>query len=88
MTKTTDFAPPAGGMRPPRNVRTDLYDLSAVRVKSELDLHIVRVLELHPKLKVRFRNYDLASLDHDTKMILLDDIDGVLGVKTLKRRDT
>jgi hypothetical protein len=88
MTKTTDFAPPAGGMRPPRNVRTDLYDLSAVRVKSELDLHIVRVLELHPKLKVRVRNYDLASLDHDTKMILLDDINGVLGVKTLKRRDT
>lgn len=88
MTKTADFAPPAGAMRPPRNVRTDLDDLSAVRVKSELDLHIVRVLELHPKLKVRFRKYDLASLDHDTKMILLDDINGVLGVKTLKRRDT
>ena len=88
MTKTADFAPPAGNMRPPRNVRTDLDDLSAVRVKSELDLHIVRVLELNPKLKVRFRNYDLASLDQNTKVTLLDDINAVLGVKTLKRRDT
>jgi|SoiMetStandDraft_2_1073263.scaffolds.fasta_scaffold148534_1 hypothetical protein len=88
MTKTADFAPPAGDMLPPRNVRADLDDLSAVRVQSELDLHIVRVLELHPKLKVRFRNYDLASLDHNTKTILLDDINAVLGVKTLKRRDT
>ncbi|HEU4711929.1 MAG TPA: hypothetical protein VFS76_10215 [Pyrinomonadaceae bacterium] len=88
MTKNPDFAPPAGSMRPPRNIRKDIDDLSAVRVESELDLHIVRLLELHPDLKVRFRNYDLASLDHGTKMTLLDDMNEVLGVKALKRRDT
>jgi hypothetical protein len=27
-------------------------------------------------------------LDHDTKMIFLNDINAVLGVKTLKKRDT
>lgn len=43
---------------------------------------------VHPYLKVRFRNYDLASLDHGTKMILLDDMNQVRGVKALKRRDT
>jgi hypothetical protein len=88
MTKNPDFAPPTGGMRPPRNIRIDLDDLSTVRVQSELDLHIVRLLELHPDLKVRFRNYDLAALGHDTKTILLGDMNEVLGVKTIKRRNT
>jgi len=88
MTKNPDFAPPTGGMRPPRNVRKDLNDLSTLRVASELDLHIVRLLELHPDLKVRFRNHDLTSLDHDAKKILLSDLNKVLGVKMVKRRET
>ena len=80
------FAPPVGG-KPPRNhLRKDLDNLSSVVAHSELDLHIVRLLALHPSLKVRFRNHDLASLDDATKRALLDDMNDVLGVRPLKNR--
>lgn len=85
MTKNASFAPSVGGFKTPKNVRGDLNDLTAVVVKSELDLHIVRLLELHPKLRVRFRNHDLASLDVATKRTLLADLNRVLGVTPLKK---
>ncbi|MDX1965696.1 MAG: hypothetical protein SFV23_00870 [Planctomycetaceae bacterium] len=71
---------------PDRYVRTDLDDLSNVTASSDLDLHIVRLLALHPLLKVRFRNQDLAGLDDATKQTLLDDMNQVLGIKRLKKR--
>jgi hypothetical protein len=87
MSKNPGFAPSVGRMKPPtRNLRRDLADLKAVAVKTELDLHIVRLLELHPNLKVRFRNQDLASIDDATKQILLEDLNRVLGLRPLKRR--
>lgn len=87
MNHKTDFAPTAIG-RPPRKtqVRSDLDDLRAVVAKSDLDLHIVRLLALHPTLKVRFRNQDLASLDDATKQTLLNDMNRVLGVRPLRKR--
>ena len=87
MTHKADFMPTAVA-RPPRkaHVRTDLDDLSAVVATSDLDLHIVRLLALHPTLKVRFRNQDLASLDASTKQVLLDDMNQVLGVRPLRKR--
>lgn len=63
-------------------------DLSAVVAVSDLDLHIVRLLALHPTLKVRFRNQDLASLDDLTKQTLLQDMNHVLGVRPLRKRKT
>lgn len=87
MNKNPGFAPSAGRMIPPKkNLRDDLNDLRGIVVKSELDLRIVRLLELHPKLKVRFRNQDLASIDDATKQTLLDDLNAVLGVRPLKKR--
>lgn len=86
MNKKDGFAPPAGQMRKPKNLRSDLDDLSDVIVKSDLDLHIVRLLALHPALKLRFRNHDLASIDDDTKRALLDDMNEVLGIRPLKKR--
>lgn len=87
MSNKPDFAPSVGGMRPPKkNLRNDLNDLRTVVVNSDLDLHIVRLLELHPKLKVRFRNQDLASIDDATKQVLLNDLNTVLGVRALKKR--
>ncbi len=81
------FAPSVGGMGAPKKyVRDDLDDLSEVVVKSDLDLHIVRLLALHPELKVRFRNQDLASLDDATKRVLLSDMNQVLGLRPLKER--
>lgn len=74
--------------RPPKksHLRTDLDDLSTIVATSDLDLHIVRLLSLHPDLKVRFRNHDIASLDDDTKQALLADMNDVLGVRPLKKR--
>ncbi len=87
MTKKAGFAPPAGRMSTPKKyLRGDVDDLTTVAVKSDLDLHIVRLLALHPALKVRFRNHDLAALDDATKQALLDDMNKVLGVRPLKAR--
>ncbi|MEI8021456.1 MAG: hypothetical protein WCH39_24820 [Schlesneria sp.] len=82
-----DFAPSAVG-RPPRKsqIRCDLDDLSTVVATSELDLHIVRLLAMHPTLKVRFRNQDLAALDDMTKQTLLNDMNHVLGVRSLHKK--
>lgn len=89
MTKKTGFAPPAGSMSTPKKyLRGDVDDLSTVVAESDLDLHIVRLLGLHPNLKVRFRNHDLAALDDATKRALLDDMNEVLGVRPLKARRT
>ncbi len=87
MTKDPGFAPSVGRMKAPKdNLRNDLDDLRAVVVKTGLDLHIVRLLELHPELKVRFRNHDLASIDDTTKRTLLNDLNTVLGVLPLRKR--
>jgi hypothetical protein len=86
MTRKPGFAPSVGRKAPASSLRTDLDDLSSVVTHSELDLHIVRLLALHPALKVRFRNHDLASLDAATKQMLLEDMNEVLGVRPLKKR--
>ena len=86
MTKKLGFAPSVGHKLPTKYVRDDLDDISRIAVKSDLDLHIVRLLALHPALKMRFRNQDLASLDDGTKQRLLDDMNTVLGVRPLRKR--
>lgn len=86
MSKKRDFAPSVGRLTTPKNLRDDIDDLTTVAVKSDLDLHIVRLLALHPALKVRFRNHDLAAPDDTTKRTLLNDMNQVLGVRPLKKR--
>jgi hypothetical protein len=88
MTKKTGFAPAVGRKATMNQIRTDLDDLSTLTVHSDLDLHIVRLLALHPSLKVRFRNHDIASLDEGTKKLLLDDMNEVLGIRPLKKRSS
>ena len=85
MNTKTDAPTPVA--RPPKrsHLRMDLDDLSTVIATSDLDLHIVRLLSLHPDLKVRFRNHDIASLDDVTKQALLSDMNDVLGVRSLKK---
>lgn len=85
-TKRTDAAPSILGRPPKSNRRNDLDDLSKVVAQSDLDLHILRLLALHPALKVRFRNHDLASLNEATKQVLLNDMNQVLGLRPLKKR--
>ncbi len=86
MTKKHDEAPSVIGKPPKHYLRKDLDDLSTVVAESDLDLHILRLLSLHPALKVRFRNHDLAALDDATKEVLLKDMNQVLGVRPLRKR--
>lgn len=86
MSKKPEFEPSAVGRPPKRSqIRDDLCDLSKVDAKSPIDLQIVRLLALHPSLKVRFRNQDIASLDEATKQFLLEDINLVLGIQPLRK---
>jgi hypothetical protein len=55
--KDDNFAPVTRGVSLANEfVRGDLKALQDLRVGSGLNLHILRLLKLHPHLKVRFRN--------------------------------
>lgn len=89
MSKKPEVEPTAVGRPPKRSqIREGLSNLSKVDAKSPLDLQIVRLLTLHPPLQVRFRNQDIASLDDATKRVLLEDINSVLGIRTLRKQKT
>jgi hypothetical protein len=80
-----DFVPVTGGVDLADNyIRDDIAALRDVKVTSDLDRHIVQLLSLHRKLRVRFRNQDLSSLDDATKQDLLTDMNDLLGIKPLK----
>ena len=83
--KDDDFIPVTGGCDlADVYVRDDSVLLRDLKVTSELDRHIVRLLSLHKSLRMRFRNQDLACLDDATKLALLDDINDLLGIKTFR----
>jgi hypothetical protein len=79
-----DFIPVSGGIDLPADkVRADVANLSDIKVSSDLDRHIVRLLSLHKSLRMRFRNQDLATLDDSTKWDLLRDMNDLLGIQPL-----
>ena len=81
------FVPVTQGVAPREDqVRGDLDGLRDLKVESELDLHIVRLLRLHPNVKVGFRNQDLTCLDDETKKAFLKDMNDLLGIKALRSR--
>jgi len=80
--KDDDFVPVTGGIDLADDyIRDDLDSLRGLKVKSDLDRHIVRLLALHKRLRVRFRNQDLTRLDDVTKQALLQDMNDLLGIK-------
>ena len=82
-----DFVPVTGGDGlAGRYIRQDLDALRDVQVDSDIDRHILRLLHLHPALKVKFRNQDLSNLDDATKRVLIQDMNDVLGIRTLKQK--
>jgi hypothetical protein len=87
MTKIDDdFSPVTGGIDLAKSrFRDDMDQLRDVVVASDLDRHIIQLLALHPKLRVRFRNQDLAALDTPTKKALLADMNDLLGVRPLRK---
>ena len=85
--KYNDFVPVTGGVDLADDyLRTDMEGLRDLTVVSELDLHIVRLLSLHPRLKVGFRNQDLTRLDDQTKKAFVQDINALLGIRPLRSR--
>ena len=83
--KNDDFVPVTGGSAlADIYIRSDLDSLHDLKVESELDLHLVRLLKLHPDIKVGFRNQDLATLDDATKRALMNDLNDLLGIKLLR----
>lgn len=80
-----DFIPVTGGVDLADDfIRTDMPQLHDLSVASDLDRHIVQLLSLHKKLRVQFRNQDLACLSDATKRDLLNDMNDLLGIKPLK----
>jgi hypothetical protein len=80
-----DFVPVTGGVDlADAYLRDDVDGLRDLKVDSDLDKHIVRLLALHKKLRVRFRNQDLTRLDVMTKQALLQDMNDLLGIKSLR----
>jgi hypothetical protein len=85
--KDADFVPVTGGVSlAGEYLRGDMDALCELRVESELDLHIVRLLRLHPNMKVGFRNQDLTRLDDQTKEAFIQDMNDLLGIKPLRSR--
>ncbi|TWU33450.1 hypothetical protein Q31b_57670 [Novipirellula aureliae] len=77
-----DFAPVSGGRRQADSYRRDDVDnLRDVKADSQLDRHIVRLLALHKKLRVKFKNQDLSQFSDDAKRVLLADMNDLLGIK-------
>jgi hypothetical protein len=87
MTKTDDdFSPVTGGVDLAKSrFRDDMDPRCNVVATSDLDRHIIQLLALHPKLRVRFRNQDLAALDTPSKNALLTGMNNLLGVRPLRK---
>ncbi|OYV84405.1 MAG: hypothetical protein B7Z73_15525 [Planctomycetia bacterium 21-64-5] len=66
---------------PADRLRSDVDHLRGLVVDCELDKHIVRLLALHPELRDRFGDRDLASLDLLAKRALLDEMNEILGIR-------
>ncbi len=82
--KDDGFVPVTGGVDLADDyLRGELDSLRDLKVHSDLDRHIVRLLALQD-LRVRFRNQDLTPLDDDTKQALLQDMNDLLGIKPLR----
>lgn len=67
-----------------RYIREEVIELKGSEPTIELDRKIARLMALHPKLQVKFRNNNLAGLDDLTKMALLEDMYDVLDVAPLR----
>jgi len=84
-SKRKDFTPVTGGVDRSKYLRDDVIDAGDLSTDSDVDLHIVRLLSLHPDLSIQFRSQDLSQLDGDTKLALLADINDVLGIRQLAK---
>lgn len=73
-----------GDLLPLSKRRADLGDLSSLQATTSIDKHIVRLLALHPELRVQFRNQDLSLLGDAAKLAIIEDINEILGIHPLQ----
>ena len=80
-----DFVPVTGGMDLPRDlIREDVDRTERLAVDSELDLHIARLLSLHPEIDPGLRGRDLLDMDAEAKLALVDQLNERLGIRRQK----
>lgn len=80
-----DFVPVTGRDLAIGHVRTESFAIHDIKTTSEIDRHIVRLLALHPDIALKFRYPGLATLNDQTKRLLLQDMNELLGIRTLKK---
>lgn len=81
-----DFVPVTGGCDLHGNyLRSGTCSLQDLKITTDIDRHLVRLLTLHPDLQVAFRCQDLATLDESTKRDLLHDNNDLLGIKSFRK---
>lgn len=68
---------------PRQFVRQELNPLNTSNLESNLDIHLSRLYELHPHLRVDFP-MDLISINGIQKMQLLKEINETLGIRDLR----
>jgi hypothetical protein len=78
------YAPVIGTVNPQKYRRDDVIAPVLSDDASDLDIHLARLLALHPDIPVTFRNQNLAGLDDLTKLAMLDGINHLLGIQPLK----
>ena len=78
------FAPVIGVANPAGNLRTDIVAPALPDDASDLDIHLARLLALHPDIPVTFRNQDLTQLDDLTKQAVLDGVNHLPWIQPLK----
>lgn len=78
------YAPVIGAVNPSKFRRDDVVPPVLSDDASDLDIHLTRLLALHPDIPVTFRNQDLSQLDDLTKQAMLDGVNHLLGIQPLK----
>lgn len=63
------------------NIRDDIDSIDNIDIKTNLDLHLVRLMILHSKkLVLPYKMEEISSLDTATKEALLKNINQSLGI--------
>lgn len=84
---TDTYVPVTGGVNlASRYVRGDVDDVCADASFSDIDRHLIQLMQLHPSVKVAFRNQDLKRLSDSDKLSFISDMNDVLGILPSRAR--
>lgn len=72
-----------GGCEIPAHLLRDLPENGSIQ--DPLDKQILRLINLHPHLSLKFRGAKLSDMDPPTKKLLLEDIQEALAIKPFRK---